>query len=223
MPGRRWGPRRSATLTAITVCLFALAGCSSSGSQYVKSTENRTYFKVPTGWKLFDEQQLIQDNKDLSADQKDKILNSSWRVGFDASPEPQPQHVFAPHSGFPVGFAEVDHLSGGDSDAVSDESLRNQFIPVDQLVQNKQLDVLDYQNVNRGGGFHGIRFRARVHSAPDSPIYAEGPAFTIEQVSLVNQAHDKSYSLITMCSAKCFEKNTGRIEGIMDSWTVEES
>jgi len=225
MPGRRWDRRKpaAAALCIVVFGALALAGCSSSGTQYVKSSEDHTYFKLPSGWKQFDEQSLIQDNEKLSNEQKDQILNTSWRLGFDASPEPHVDHVFATNSAFPVGFAEVDQLSASDRDAVSDETLRNQFIPVDQLSQNNQLDVLSYESVNRSGGFHGIRFRARVHSAPDSPIYAQGPAFTIEQISFVNQAHDKSYSLITMCSSKCFEKNTSRIEGVLDSWTVEES
>ncbi|MFI5046327.1 MAG: hypothetical protein ACHQIG_04620 [Acidimicrobiia bacterium] len=225
MPGRRsWSHRSAAWGTCLAVIgALALAGCSGSGSQYVKSTEDHTYFKVPSSWVLFGERKLISQDTQLSGEQKDKILKSSWRTAFDASPEPQVQHVFASNSAFPTGFAVVDKLSSDDADQVSDLVLRNQFVPVDKLVQSKQLDLLGYEAVNRSGGFHGIRFRARITSAPDSEVYAEGPAFTFEQISLVDQEHAKSYSLLVMCSSKCFESHTDRIEGVVDSWTVEKS
>ena len=34
------------------------AACSSSGYHYVKNSDDRTYFKVPDGWKLYDEDEL---------------------------------------------------------------------------------------------------------------------------------------------------------------------
>lgn len=225
MPGRRSTRRNHAALggSFAVVAALLLAACSGSGTQYVSNNDDRTYFKVPAGWKLFDERELIDRNEDLSKEQREEILSTSWRTAFDANPSPKLNHLFSTNSSYPTGFALVDQLTPDASDAISDQTLRNAFLPVDQASEANQLTVLAYENLNPGGGFHGIRFRARITSAPDSEVYAEGPAFTFEQISLVDQAREKSYSLIVLCSSKCFEKHTDRIEGVVDSWTVKES
>ncbi|HEX5586590.1 MAG TPA: hypothetical protein VFZ17_04735, partial [Acidimicrobiia bacterium] len=201
-------------LLAALALAFLTVACSGSGQQYVKSSDDRTYFKVPDGWKLYDEGSIIGGNKDLSDEQRDNILSTSWRTAFDASPEPNLHHLFSAATLYPTGLALVDHLSPDDADAVSDQVLRNDFLPVDNASDAGQLEMLSYERVNPGGGFHGIRFRARITSMADSEVYAEGPAFTFEQISLLNQARDKSYSLIVMCSSTCFEKHADRIEGV---------
>jgi hypothetical protein len=226
MPGRRSTRNGAALLPCIAAAAavaLALAACSSSGDQYVENSDDRTYFKVPGGWKLYSEETLIEQNDELSEEQREQVLSSSWRTAFDASPDPDVQHLFATDSSFPTGFALVDQLSQEATDTVSDQVLRNQFIPVDAAGDAGQLEMLSYENVNQGDGFHGIRFRARISSMPESEVYPEGPAFTFEQVSLVDQARERSYSLIVMCSSRCFEKHTSRIHGVVDSWTVEES
>jgi len=225
MPGRRSTSRRSAAwvLALALVAALALAGCAGSGTQYVSNSADHTYFKVPSGWKLFGEKTIVDANHALSKDQRNQILDTSWRTAFDASPRPSLQHLANADAAFPTGYAIVDTLSAKDSDTMSDSAMRNMFFQVDTLYDAQQLKMLSYQSVDRGNGLHGVRLRARVKSDPSSKVYAEGPAFTFEQVTLVDQSRTKTYSLIVVCSSTCFEKQTDRIEGVVDSWTVKAS
>ena len=202
---------------------LVLAACGGSGEQYVKNGEDHAYFRVPGEWKLYDEKHVIDNTDDLSEEQRDKILENTWRTAFDASPDPELRNLFSGSARYPTGFALVQPLSGQSQDEVSDLAMRNQFVPVDEALEGGQGDLLAYEMLNLDDGFHGIRFRARIHSDPESQIYSEGPAFTFEQISLLNQAKDKMYSMFVMCSSKCFEGHTDRITRVIDSWTVEES
>jgi hypothetical protein len=221
MPGRR-STRRTPAAVVLCLALFGalgLAGCSSD-SQYVSNKSDHTYFKVPVGWKLFGEQQVVDATPNLSAKQRTQKLDSSWSTVFDADPKPSLGHWPLPSARYPSGYAVVASNSVGTADQLSDESMRNQFLSVDELSSSKQLEVLSYEQVNKGSGLHGIRIRARVSSKADSSYYPQGATFTFEQISLTNQARDKSYSLIVLCSATCFQRNSKKIEGVMNSWTV---
>jgi hypothetical protein len=221
MPGRRWVRRKHAAVVLCLALFGALvAGCSGSGTQYVSNSGDHTYFKVPAGWKLYDEKAVVDSMADLSPEQRDHVLDTSWRTVFDANPKPSLGHFAKTGSKFPAGYAVVATNSSDTQDQISDQSMRNQFLAVDELSNAGQLTVLGYDSVNKGNGLHGIRIRARVTSKPDSEIYPQGDAFTFEQISLTDQTREKSYSLIVMCSSRCFEKHADRIEGIVDSWTV---
>jgi hypothetical protein len=223
MPVRRsMRIRASSVLCVIVAVAFVAAACGGSGQQYVKNSDDHAYYKVPDDWKLFDEKSILANTDDLSDEQREQILSSSWRTGFDASPQPDIGHLLRSSAQYPTGFARVSPLSFDDADTVSDKELRNEFVDIDKAIDAGQVEMVAYDSENRDGGFHGIRFRARINAAPESEVYAEGPAFTIEQISLLNQAKDKKYSMLVVCSAKCFETNAGRIKDVVDSWTVQE-
>ena len=53
------GRVRSAALLLLVAAPLALAACAGSGYHYVKSTEDKTYFKVPESWNLYDEESIL--------------------------------------------------------------------------------------------------------------------------------------------------------------------
>ena len=162
MPGRRSTSRSTAAWATCLALLVALglAGCSSSGSQYVSNSQDHTYFKVPANWKLFGEKTIIDSNTGLSTDQRNQILDTSWRTAFDASPQPKLQHLADASAAFPTGYSMVETLSSKDADEISDLAMRNKFFDVDKLYDAQQLKMLRYESVEKGGGFHGVRIRA---------------------------------------------------------------
>ena len=66
-----------------------LAACGSSGFNYVKSSEDRTFFKVPDDWELYDNDALLDAAKsDLSEEELEQVRQTQWAAVFDGHPSP---------------------------------------------------------------------------------------------------------------------------------------
>src|SRR5207245_8912504 len=64
---------------------IGLAACGGSGYTYVSSTSTRTYFRVPSSWKLFTKQQLL-----VAANLEDSpqaATSFPFLAGYDADPD----------------------------------------------------------------------------------------------------------------------------------------
>jgi hypothetical protein len=206
--------RRHLPLGAVAVVLaLALLGaaCSSTGYHYVKNSDDRTYFKVPDGWKLFDEDQLTAK---LSPHERETTLESSWQVAFDASPKPSLKHLLAPRTSHPNGYATVQDLNFDASDNVSTSALRNFFFDIDSAVQGGTGSIISYEPLEPDGGFRGFRLVAEVDT-PDRHVV------TVDETMLLDQATSKLYALVVTCDARCYDHNSDQIERVVKSWTVE--
>ena len=209
----RWRRPVSALGGALVVAVL-VAGCASSGYHYVKSSEDRTYFKVPDGWKLFGENEVIKAyGKSLSPRQRAAERDSSWQVVFDASPKPSISHLGDPKAKDPNGIAVVRELSFDDADSLSLSSLRNLFYDVDTSVQNQMGQIVTYEPLELDGGFHGFHMVAEVDSE-------QGNVVTLDQTTLVDQATSKVYTLLVTCDSKCYDRNSDQIDRVVKSWTV---
>jgi hypothetical protein len=203
-------------VAAVLVVAVVGAACSSSGYHYVKNSDDRTYFKVPDGWKLYGEDEVLSAYaKDLSPRQREAERDTSWQVVFDANPKPSLSHLGNPKAQHPNGIAVVRELSFDDADSLSIGSLRNLFYDVDTAVQNQMGEVVAYEQLAPDGGFHGFHLVADI----DAQL---GGVVTLDQTTLVDQATSKVYSLLITCDAQCYDDNAGLIERVVDSWTVQE-
>jgi hypothetical protein len=213
-----------ATVALVAVASVLLASCAGSGYNYVKSSNFHTYYKVPSNWKLFSEKDVVAANfSDLSKQQLQQVLDTSWHSAFDANPKPSLRHVFSLAKS-PNGYAVVSTLSTKDSDTVSDSTLRNFFLDVDSAVNDDKLTLSQYETVDPSGGFHGIHLVGRlVTGDATAENDYQGPAVEFDQVVYVDQAHQHIYAMIVSCSATCYETNTGKIESVINSWTVKDS
>ena len=206
--------RRVITLIgAGMVAASVLAGCADSGYDYVKSSSDRTYFKVPSNWTLFDEEEVVDRTMaDLTDTQREQVLEQGWRVAFDASPNPTMRHLSNATSKAPTGLAEVKSLSFDDSDALSTYKLRNYFVDIDAANDAGAAEVLSYEDLKPEGGFRGVHVVARL-------LTSDGIT-TVDQTVLVDQATTKVYALIVSCSDVCYDRNAKQIKQVVDSWTV---
>ncbi len=211
-----------ALLLALAVPL-GLSACGGSGYHYVSSSVEDAYLKVPSGWKLYDHEELLSLRGDLSAEQRDAVRATSWQTAFDSSPDPSIAHILN-RAAHPAGMALIAPLSPNDSDGISDASLRNFFFDVDEADNQDRLTTLAYEIVDRDGGYHGVHLVARmvVDSAGSAQAY-EGKAITFDQVVLVDQSRRRIYAVAVACSAKCYERNSGKIDNVVNSWTVGNS
>ena len=148
-----WG-----TGVALVVALgLFLSACAGPGYTYVSSTGTRTYFRVPSQWKLYTKQQLL-----VAANlQESKHASNSFPflAGYDGDPHPSITHVLAlaTVTQYPVVRAEVQRLSPSGHEQLSVAGLRNSVYAVDQLLQNDAADILTYKEVVESGGYHGVR------------------------------------------------------------------
>jgi hypothetical protein len=213
--GRRIRSKRRGVRLCAAVLLGPLAlvgaACSSTGYSYVKDSDDRTYFKVPDQWTLFDQDALV---KGLSPRERDAALETSWQVGFDASPKPRLGHLLDPSSKHPTGIASVEELDFDSSDNASLATLRNYFIDVDSALDAGQAEIVAYEPLEPDGGFRGF------HLVFDLELDG-GRTITFDQTTLMDQSSSKLYNLIITCGARCYADNQDKIERVVDSWTVE--
>jgi hypothetical protein len=214
VPMVRLDGTRPGRLALLTLALGVLvAGCAGTGYHYVKSSENKAYFKIPDGWRLYSQEQILDRAKGLSPREKQAELDSTWRVVFDGAPKPALAHLFDTRSKHPTGMALVLQLSFDDSDSVSLMALRNFFFDIDGAAQNNTGEVISYESVELDGGFHGIHIVATLDDDRGRPL-------TINETAVLDQSTSKLYIFIVGCEATCYEDEQGSIERIVKSWTV---
>ena len=96
------GRVRSAAVLLLVAAPLALAACAGTGYHYVKSTEDKTYFKVPESWKLYDEESVLGALKGaLSKDEITQRRDTTWTTVFDANPDPSLNHVASKRPNYP--------------------------------------------------------------------------------------------------------------------------
>ena len=205
----------------VLACAVAvvLAACSGSGYHYVKNSTDEgsgTYFKIPEGWRVYDENEFLA-RLDIPPERAKARKATSWAIAFDASTNPTLKHFEQPVTAQPFGVAEVRPLAPEERDSFSLMAMRNLVLPVDQLAEtDAELEVLRMDEFTRDGGFHGLRFTFNFR-------YPEAKNFvTFDQVSIVDSETKEVHLLVISCSARCYDKKKDTINTVMDSWTVKE-
>jgi hypothetical protein len=210
------GVRGRAGWTALALVLVAgltLAGCAGSGYKYVKASTNDAYYKIPERWKLFDKQQVIASTGTQLSSTEESGLR--YLAIFDADPKPSLDHDLqtAQH---PFGVVRVRTLDVAERDAFSLAALRNEVIPIDDILDkalaNVEVVAGPYSIVKHG--LRGSRITYTVQSGDSS--------FTVDQTGLVDPATTQVYFFIVGCETACYAENRSTITEIADSWTIKE-
>lgn len=196
---------------------MALGACGAPKYQYLKSSSDRTFVRVPRAWELFDEDELLSAST-RSPEQREEFKQLSWSVAFDARPDPAPDTILAPSS-FPTGLVQVWRLSPAERDTFSLADLRSLLLPYDPLgteAKNAgQVEVLTARNVERPGGFHGSELLLNLTTP-------EGEVVKWRQVALLDSRVEKVHLLVVSCDLGCYEEQESVIDGIVESWKVED-
>lgn len=199
------------------VVAMALGACTGSGYRYVASSSTGTFFKVPGSWTVFHDARSIVSTQGTassgSLSQEFPLL-----VAFDANPRPSIEHDLTTAS-YPFGVALVRTLTVAERDSFSLATLRNQLVPVDNLIQadpNSVEPVGTPRSIVRRGGLHGTHLVFTVHRTG-------GASFTVDQIGLVDASTRRVWFLLVGCEASCFTAHRAAITRVADSWTVKES
>ncbi len=211
-------PRRPWRLAIVGVLLAPLlTACLGSDFTYVKSSSNRTYYKVPTQWKLFSQDDVLSGSKSkLSQEELDALRGTTWQTAFDGDPQPSLKHTTNLARSYPVGIALVQTLSDDDRDSMSLASLRNFAVDIDTALDQGSAQVVSYNTITRDGGFHGIDMVVRLS-------LQSGGSVTLSQVSLLDANTSKVYVLVVSCTSVCYQQQKSKIESVLKSWTVRKS
>jgi hypothetical protein len=225
-----------------------LASCASPQYQYVRDSNTRTAFRVPTTWTIFDKSAVLGLSSGPEANTPDPI---EWLVGIDGASDPSVGHVLDTQnlaSDAPQGIGLVRDLSFTERDSASIAYLRNFLFPVDQLIQNESdAAVVSYDDELDQNGYRGVhlvfQFResalAKATASAGSTSSATGdeqlqrallggegvavlsPDFVeVDQKAFIDPTSSKVYYVAILCSADCYQRNGGQIGAAVDSWTV---
>lgn len=211
--GRVGRLRRAAAAVALVVVSGTATACAGSGYRYVKTSTDNAYYKIPEDWKLFDKQQVIASTGVQLSQEEDSGLR--YLAIFDADPDPSLDHDLQT-ADYPFGVVRVRRLGIQERDTFSLAALRNEVIPIDEILDQELGDVevvagpeSIYEN-----GLRGTRIVYTVQGAQSS--------FTVDQTGLVDPGTNNVYFFIVGCKADCFAEHRRTISEIADSWTVKE-
>jgi hypothetical protein len=210
----------------LLLAAVTMASCGGPRYHYVKHDADNLFFKVPSAWKLFT-QDTILESQGLTADQRSRAHEQGWVVAFDSSPSPSIGHVLNARTEHPWGMVRTRLLGAEERDSYSLIDLRRELISIDPLTeadqlasQGAKLDVLDGAEVRRHGGLHGVDLVFQL-TAPDAKTN-KLVRLTVHEVALLDANTTKVRLLAVGCGSTCYDANKKQLDAIVESWTVKE-
>jgi hypothetical protein len=210
-------------LSGILIGLALLGtACAGSGYQYVADRETQSFFKIPNGWKLFDQQDLFPDAPS-SNPFRDEQNPTQFVMGFSANPSEEASSFPRLDAGTPEGFALVHMLSDSERDQASLGLIRNAFVPIDQMYQQDSNSVVLYasEDISDENGLRGSHMVFSLRESPD-PTRPYTGSVTVNQTGLFDPQTEKLYLFAVFCTSDCYQQHEKTIERIADSWKVSE-
>lgn len=214
MTGSARGRLTRCAVASISFVLLA-ASCSGSGYQYVKDSSSTSFFKLPTDWALYDEDQILDsDLVALSPQSQQTVAQALWMVAFDANGTPSLTHVLSSDSEQPAGFAQVRPLGEEERDTFSLSTIRNALFDVDGASGTSGVELISASDIELDGGYHGLHVEFNVPQGTDY--------LTVNQLGVVDPQTSTLYLFAIGCEAHCYIDHEDAIDQIADSWTVKE-
>jgi hypothetical protein len=199
--------------------------CGGSGYQYVQNDDLGVYAKLPDGWTVYDERELLASVGDFeSADDPalDRAASQLWFRGFDSSSEPTVEGSFVLDGEEPHGYLQVQPLTAEQREQVNVATLRslaNDGVdPVAAMRQDPTGDigVLRDEAVEFDGGYHGV------HTVFSKS--ADGGSSVVDQTVVLNSTSSVLFIFIVACDQRCYtQTHKDEIADIVDSWTIQET
>jgi hypothetical protein len=216
--GRRLGRLVATPLVAALL----LTACGGSGYQYVADSASHSFFKVPAGWKLFDQTALFPTAPRTNPF-RDEQNPTQFVMGFAADPAVQASSFPNVSSSKPEGFALVHVLSPVERDAASLSVIRNAVFPIDQMYQQDPNSVVIFssEDISSGDGLRGSHIVFSMRQSPD-PTRPYTGSVTVNQTGMLDPGTQKLYLFLVFCTSDCYSQNQKTIERIADSWIVRE-
>jgi hypothetical protein len=227
----RWKSAAAGVMVLVSV-LALMAGCGKGAYTYVADQNEKTYFKVPSGWSEVDPGVIneyflghifgVASDSQFATD----FHRLSWTHAYDEDSDPTADHFVSYYpNARPLVYSLVTPVPPDLQSALSFDLLRNLFFPVTDRMrqaaaQNNELlpgfELLNDEIITRDGGLHGVRvvynylFQTQITEA----------THTIDMTALTNQDASVLYLFIIRCTAECYRKRAVEFNDVATSFTV---
>ncbi len=208
---------RGRGLALLLLTGLVAAGCGGDGYEYVQNDGAGLYFRVPESWNVVEIEQVDDGMPEAVNEPAD-----GWVRLLDRSTDPDIANFEAPVPTEPVGLASVVPLPDLDTrDQLDYAALRALALGGEQdpLALASQSDggveIVSLEDVTTGDGLRGERIVFTVEQD-------DGGFVTMDQTALVDPQTTEIYRLLLKCEARCYEDNRDEIDGIVDSWTIDQ-
>ena len=203
---------------ALGVALTSLvAGCSTS-AEYIGTTSQGVFFKVPNTWRVFDKATLQRLGLavNAAANRHAAASGSSYTVYTGlagASRRLLTKTSLNLYGAVPWALANAVSFGPSDQASMSLAGLQDLLFPLSQWQQGGlTVQQIGSTAVIVRGALRGSRtaFEAQTPSGP----------LAFEQVAFINSPTNKAWDLAVGCSVPCFQAHRRVINSIVKSFTV---
>jgi hypothetical protein len=224
----------SGRLLLVAGCLWLLvaAACGDSSSQYIENEDLGVFAKLPKDWAVYDTEAWLTEmnagGDPLSDAAMERALSRLWFSGFDASTQPSAVGAIEVGASEPRGFVQVRALTREQRDQINLSGLRRAVLGTDPMAAGPEsmvtlggtapedVEVLVDEPAQFEGGYHGNHNVFAVQQGNDLAI--------VDQTALLDATSSRLYLFVVSCNEACyFENNSEDIEGIVESWTIDDS
>jgi hypothetical protein len=215
LTGRAWG---YALLLGAVLLATGLTSCAAPSFTYVSDSNNKTYFKVPYGWRQISPTELCTV---LRAGSGSTSCPTGWLVAYEGDRKPTAHDFLSGTLAQPFVFAEVAPYTSQTGTPPTDDTLRDFFLPVTSSARSGAsltfpltgFKQLRDDTLTLGGGVHGVR-------ETFDYTYPGLAADTFDEVALANAGGTTVYFMVLHCTKSCYGQDQTAINDVMSSFTV---
>jgi hypothetical protein len=201
--------------------IVTTAACGAPEYTYIKNSSDRTYFKVPSSWRVIDEKALEQVSSGGSTPSQ---KSDRWAVAYDAADVPSPAHLVDKDTSEPIVYASVQQVPEAARAQVSLDTLRDLLLPVTPAAREgaaagsatfTDFNLVEETVLTPQPGLRGVHevFQYRVQ---------KGPLQTFDKTAYMNSDASKVYVMLLRCSSECYKARRAELESMTASFTVQE-
>lgn len=190
--------------------ILLLVACGGPDNTYVSERGSGLFLRLPADWAVFP-----VENGRPAADPSTDVDFGAWRVLIDGDDRPDRSHGEELSPGAPVGTVQVvPRALFQTPPPLAQSTLRSLFTGdgSDPLVGTAYADV-EYDEVDLGHHW-GNRITATMTQS--------GSEVRVSQLAFFDSGGERIHVVRILCSAECFEEYEDEIDGVLDSFTLED-
>lgn len=198
------------------VLTVSLSGCAASQDTGVSDPAGRVHFTLPSDWRPVSASALAAQLKIATGGS-----GGEWNVAYEAGSHPRSADFLSFDIARPFVFAEYGTLNDTASRELTDQTLRDFFLPVTSIGR---------ENAVSGGfpltGFRQLRDQVMtldrgVHGVRETFDYTDNrQADTWDEEALTDASHTVVFLLVVHCTTACYGKYQPDITQVMSSVTA---